>query len=1731
MCTCVSTTPAEAVQSGDFAIVGRSKISIGSGCSILPGSGEAGVWSGGPLDLGKHTRCGGIQALGDISVGEGDVIHGGVTADGQVKIGSHVVVDGSVISGRDAVIGRNTRVSGDVIARGTVILQQRATVSGSVLEAGDPEGAVSITLPEIPPVSSDGPNLSTDKKSAHTIPPGVYRDYTFGERNEVIFASGTYTFRDLVLGPRTRIVFSLSDGPVTVFIAEKMIFGKGVMADIIEGNPQGITYVLASGAEVVAKDGSVVLGTFLGPDADIKLEKGVFLKGAITANRISVGPKARIESNRASLSPPEVSFLVNPETIIMGQATTLTWDATNATSISIDNGIGDVDVNGSLMVAPTMTTTYTLTATGPGGKTTRSVCVTVKVPLPQVAISAHPSAVPPGQSSTVTWTSRYADRVEIDQGIGEVQLDGSVVVYPLQTTTYNIAAAGSGGTAVDAVTITVDNPIPPDPRETAPELDMTGVTPFAEAVEFLYTGRNPVQTAIEPDAIESGRAGVVRGRVVATNAEPLPGVTISVLNHKEFGETRSRMDGLFDLAVNGGGPLTLVYSIDGYLPVQRRVVVPWGDYVWVDDVTLIPWDEEVTAVNLSDSSIPIQVARGGIVEDADGIRQATVFFPRGTEAEAVMPDGTTEPLATLHVRATEYTVGETGPSAMPGDLPRASAYTYCVELSVDEAVSAGAAAVRFSRSIPFYVENFLGFSVGSAVPAGYYDRSRGVWVPSDNGRVIRILGVSETVAEVDIDGDGYADDDAALAELGMTGAELEQLAGLYKEGQSLWRVSISHLTPWDCNWPWGLPPGATAPEVSEADNMPLDNPDIQCGSVIEAQNQTLGESIAIAGAPFRIHYRSDRVPGRKDGYTLRIPLSGASIPESLLRIRVRIEIAGQLFTDTLEPAANLTYAFTWDGLDAYGRTRQGRHPATVSIGYVYRPVYYSVRSELQRSFGQFPEDTTFSIEWRMPQCIGTGICSSVLDGVAVWKKYQVMLGGWDAREQGLGGWTITMHHAYDPTGKVLMLGDGRRRAAVETGNIITTIAGTGSSGYSGDGLPARQARIGLLYDIAVGADGSIFIPDFENSCVRRIGPDGIITRVAGTGTFGYSEDGGPATEAQLGRPYGVAVGPDGSLYISDRGNSRIRKVDHLGTITTVAGNGISGYSGDGGPATEAQLNRPQGIAVDSEGALYIADTQNHRIRKVGTDGIITTVAGRGCKNTSGDGRPAQKACIDYPVDVAVGNQAFFIAEGGGYVVRRVGSDGIITTFAGYGSQSGDGGPAIQAYLSPWGLALDAAGNLYIADGFAHRVRIVDGNGIITTVAGREPDPDTNGGADGGLATQATLRAPCGLAIGPDGSLYIAETEGQRIRRVASGFPDIPGSGLANFSIPSQDGRQVYIFDSTGRHLYTLDSVTGAVIYEFAYDDRNLLESIIDGNGNTVTIERDPNGRPFAIVAPNGSRTDLTVDANGWLSSVTNPEGDVIRMSYGQGGLLASKTDPRGFIQRYAHDTLGRLIRDEDPSGGYKALSRTEENHALEVNISTAMDRLTRYRAERYPTGDRLRTVIRPGGTVEETLSDRLGNKTVKSPDGTVMTVRQGPDPRFGMLAPVPESITLTTPGGVSATAELQRIVTLEDSEDLLSISASIDELDVNGRTYYSALDAATRTTTYTTPEGRPRTVWWNGLGQVTADRFVNLYPVGFTYDSRGRVSGVSQGTATDARAINLTYDLEGFLQSVTDSLA
>jgi sugar lactone lactonase YvrE len=339
-----------------------------------------------------------------------------------------------------------------------------------------------------------------------------------------------------------------------------------------------------------------------------------------------------------------------------------------------------------------------------------------------------------------------------------------------------------------------------------------------------------------------------------------------------------------------------------------------------------------------------------------------------------------------------------------------------------------------------------------------------------------------------------------------------------------------------------------------------------------------------------------------------------------------------------------------------------------------------------------------------------------------------------------------------------------------TPGIIQTVLGNGHEGWGGDGGPALQAACQTPYMCAFDTQGNMFVCMGRHHRIRRLhATTGIITLVAGTGESGYSGDGGPALRATFNMPYALTVDTNGDIYVAERGNPIVRTIDGTtGCITTLAGTGEHGYSGDGGPATEATLREPNDVCLDGKGGLLIADVQDQRIRRVDLrTGIITTFAGTGEKSRAGEGKRAIEASLMGPRAVCrdrLGNT--YICEREGNRVRKVDAHGILTTVAGAEAvqgYTGDGGPALAAtWGAPKAMRCDPQNNIIVVDTENNAVRRIDARtGIVTTIAGRHEGDD----GDGGPATAAGLARPHGCGLDAAGNLYIADTHNHRVRVV------------------------------------------------------------------------------------------------------------------------------------------------------------------------------------------------------------------------------------------------------------------------------------------------------------------------------------------------------------------------------
>ena len=849
----------------------------------------------------------------------------------------------------------------------------------------------------------------------------------------------------------------------------------------------------------------------------------------------------------------------------------------------------------------------------------------------------------------------------------------------------------------------------PKPENVAPEVDETAPNTTYDRQRYLFEAPDPIQRDVDSHTMTRERMGLISGRVEDRQGNPLQGVRISIHEHPEYGYTLTRSDGRYSLALNGGGRVTVNFEHIEYSVVQRTVSMDWRDTTTLERVVMTRKGPK-KKIDTTGSGHLIQ---SKLRKDADGQRRVTLFFEQGTTADATLPDDTTEKFSNFDVSVTEMTVGPQGPDAMPAELPPQSAYTFAVDITVDEAEKADAEAVSFSRPVGMYVDNFLGLPVGTGVPLGVYEDIWETWFPDKSGRVVEILGTDANGrAEIDFDGDGQPAGSNTLQKWNVTDDERRKIGSVFSAGETFWRVDLTHISRPDLNFVIQCDDANASclpPQTETAEPPPADKACRRGGSTIECESQVLRESVSLSGTPFSLNYSSRFQRGYDYRRHRRFKIWDQR-PIGLSREEAFVHI-GERKIPLHPPSGPLSKIehFEWDGtIDKNGRLAEGAVKAQLFAEFCYPPVCGSgVFGTVSGANGSF--------SCRRPICY-----ASV-------ERFDIS--GWRISPKLLGGWTLSAHHHYDPEDGRLYLGDGTMRVISrpgDGGHIVRHVAKNRSPNFG-------RTPVGL----DVGPDGTVYYTEAHR--LMAVHPDGTRERLAGSSTAGggFSGDGGPAKQAELSKPYDVEVGPGGALYIADTGNYRIRKIRRDGTITTIAGTGPTqrscnnicsngGFGGDGGPGTQAKFNGPSGLAFGPDGSLYIADTHNHRIRRLApgrtpSERIIETVAGTGVGGFAGDGGMATNAQLEQPRDVDVGpNGAIYIADYRNNRIREVRTDGTIDTIAGTALPipKDEGDPTRILLQNPTSVSVRDDGTVYFGEWTnPGQIRRIDDGGVTADVGG------------------------------------------------------------------------------------------------------------------------------------------------------------------------------------------------------------------------------------------------------------------------------------------------------------------------------------------------------------------------------------------------------------------------------
>jgi RHS repeat-associated protein len=1295
----------------------------------------------------------------------------------------------------------------------------------------------------------------------------------------------------------------------------------------------------------------------------------------------------------------------------------------------------------------------------------------------------------------------------------------------------------------------------PDPRLIAPATDLTHFASTYELGQFLFNGAGPIQSGVNASAIPPERFGIARGRVLAPNGAPLRDVTVSVVNRPEFGSTVTRADGQFDFALNGGVQRQFAFARSGYLTVQRPVQVNWDTFSTLEDVILTPLAPVAGTVNLSNTAP--QVIRAPVQMDQDGLRQPTLLFPQAIGAQMVMPNGSVQPLSQMTVHVTEFSISGLGTSAMPAQLPPHSNHAFVAAFDVAEATAAGAASVQFSAPVPLYLENFLDLQIGSGLAVNTHDPANGIWRTSTAGRVVKVLSITGGMADLDTNGDAIPDDAARLAALGVTPTERTNLASLYAPGASLLRVPLNHFSNVDVEWCAAHPNpvvndelgvveyciqiltgGHVAPDEpveggdyppetassqdqanlngqdipdnsgqgggepldtpvvpsgddssAEAPDAPIDDPCSRSGaSTIAVENGTLREDVPIAGTPFTLNYASNRTQTAVSrGLKFVVPVSDGSPRAGTYRgASVRVDVGGRVLSadlpmdDTQEQVT-----LTWDGLNAYGKPMVGATRATIRTCYYYKAPH---RREL------------------------VSLCSSYSEHVTPYLSTAF----------GPDGWMLSAQHVYDTTGRVLTLGNGLQTSATgrplgyvvkdayshlvgwENGN--TDLNNVGASGFV-------QLADGNVIAMGPNSVSNIVIPML---LVPKNTYAGDISGLSGDLTAYWRN------QSWLGQ-VNIFPGPNGTIYARERANGPNNTVrDEVRRYTLDASDRIV----QSGAVVATNVNP---IATGPDGSLYAWGTPGQLLEYT-PDGVSSVLYQSPNVDAAGKNTVAIKGNAPGALTwntwlVAVGpNGAVYVLEqwvasgirafGLLYALPPQGGRIELLNTAEYEAGNPDTNPNDSTGVTA--MTIDPTTNR-VTMGVGVRARIVQViPGRVLTLVGE------NFGSIPGFGEPLKLPPTRlwyvqNMAYGPDGLLYFSQRFGagrvSAIRRVEPNYPGADLLPLGKFQLPSEDGHDIFYFDSGGRQIETRDADTGDLIYSFGYT-QGWLTSITDRFGKQTRVVRDAAGTVQEIIAPFGQTTTIDVDGAGQIESVTAPDNTRYEFTYDANGMLSTLKNPREYTSQHAFDSEGKLTIDSDAAGGGQVFMRTAPGT---VDVTTAENVQSSYGFERGTNG-LSRVITFADGSKNESVETALRQTVVTRGDGTRITTKLEPDPVWGMMAAFPSQETIQYPSGRGSLTTVTRTATPLDANQPFGPVNRTQTTIMNGLTTTQSFAATTRTLTVTSAEGRVTTSSRDAAGTHLQLMAPGRATQRTTLDAQGRPTTITLDDGTTQRTTTFTYD-------------
>jgi RHS repeat-associated protein len=1271
----------------------------------------------------------------------------------------------------------------------------------------------------------------------------------------------------------------------------------------------------------------------------------------------------------------------------------------------------------------------------------------------------------------------------------------------------------------------------------------------AGLLDAFLGAQPPMQRDVAPGAITPARAALTRGRVLDTQGRPLAGARVEVARRPELGWAYTRADGAFDLLVEGASRPVLRFSKPGHLTVSRPMDPGSGEVDWLaDEVVLTPVSPRAEAVSLPEGGV---VSGEEVVDDA-GARRVTLYVPPGVTAEFEAADGTRSPAPdTLTLRVTEYTRGPLGPEAMPGPLPRATAYTWAAEFSADEAEAAGARHVHFSEPVFVHLDDFLDFPVGAVVPVGVYEVDEGQWEALPDGVVLALVEQGGGLG-VDLDGDGEPEPQDALDAIGVTAEELAALADERAAGDVIWRAPLAHFSPIDLNMilPWldpdGLPrlrPIRRRWPYSRARNREVFERD-ECtkkGSVIACRSQTVRDDLPLDGTPYTLWVDSG-LPGENE--EVEIPLWSSELEElpvtsGFLDVELQIEFAGHRIVRSYSPAEVFSLEparVSLPRVDAWGRPLDGER-VLGSVRMLYR---------FQASFGFSAVGTggdafgAIHGAFELNEAVRAGNVFSVSSTSYV----DVLVGSSRAR------WSIDVHHALDPDTGVVRKGDGTRMtvptSTAEPARPAPADAPPRCVGCYDPPLqdgaltplvgPMVRTRSGRYFGIVsqyprrVGGDGELEASYFTQpqDVVFELEPGGD-TRIL------WSRPSAEATDFTLFRNPALRadLGSD-RFYLSSAATITSFDPDS-GTLSVVYDRSAPDPERD---PRILRLDSIAAVAPMSGGALMVSEFGRARAGEDVVDSYILRTRdaqGRWSVNVL----PSQRTWPWFgafspngPVAVTPSGRVFAMGvergDGAGSESKsivEVGSGGILRVVGG-GSVAPDEATPIPAFTldlsgADGGFLVDDDGELYVAfrDSPSGAPRATTGQ--VVRVSEGVATPMFLGGATFGARCQDLDGGDAALCRGPTNGfaprLLGADADHLAAQMTSSEPPlRVSRRQLAGALVPDPSAPELYRFDPAGRHLATYDARTGAELRRFEYDEDGRLSAIVEGDQARTDVAWQ-DGHIARVTSADGQQTTLTAGAP-WV--LRQPDGQETRLTFSERGRLLEVVGPLGATRSYSYDGEGLLV-EATHEGSSQTLTREVDDAGVTVTHTDARGRETVYRAE-LDGQVLVRRTTTPGGGVFASRTDG-DSVTSEDPDGNVIRRARGIvsslerwDPDSYALA----DLEITSPGFAPMTMTSRTRTEWDDALPGAGIRRHTHELTRRvgntTRTWTDVYDRETLQRLTESAAGLVQATTYDAQGRMLErDLDPALDPITYTYDARGNLTSRAQGGEV------ITYTWEG----------